>query len=100
MNCRDRKQSKGIGAGVYDNTLTVEIEAGASGLATPEDLRKILADVEKAVAVDETWGELAGTTEVGDDDINVEEDEKRIGGARMMLTVEYTTVRGDPLTRA
>lgn len=99
MNCRDRRQTKSFGAGIYDNSLTVEIEAGVLGRAAPEDLRKILADIEKAIAVDETWGQLAGTTEIGDDEMNLEEDEQRVAGARMILTVEYTTLRGDPFTR-
>ncbi len=100
MNCKDRRQAKSLGAGVYDNSLEVEIEAGISGPTTPEELRKISADIEKAVAVDETWGQWAGTTEIGNDEINLEEDEKKIGFVRIALTVEYTTIRGDPFTRA
>lgn len=99
MNCRDRRQTKSFGAGIYDNFLTVEIEAGVSGMVSTEDLRKILADIEKAIAIDETWGQLAGTTEIEDDEMNLEEDEQRIAGARMILRVEYTTLRGDPYTK-
>jgi len=100
MNCKDRTSEKAPGCGIYENSLPVEIEASVSGSASPEDIRKILADFEKCVGVDETWGGLALATDIDGDDISVEQNENKIGLARVMMTIEYRTARFDAYTQA
>lgn len=100
MNCRDRTSEKTLGCGIYENSLPLEIEASVSGSASPEDIRKILADLEKAVGADETWGGLALATDINSDDVSIEQNENKIGLARVMMTIEYRTARFDAYTQA
>ena len=56
LTYRDPKEQRELGCGIYDLTLPLEIEIAST---TPAQVRKCLADLEKAVHVDPTWGGLA-----------------------------------------
>ena len=100
MNCRDKSPEKELGCGVEDNILPIEIEAGVSGSTTPAELRKIVADINKAIGVDETWGDLAQTTDLKEDSISLTQNENKVGLVTLTMTIEYTLVRFDDYTLA
>ena len=74
-------------------TLTVELILQALGVTAPAILRKLIADVEKAIAVDNTWGGIAIFTSVMTivDTFDVEHKDRRIGACRARFTVLYRT---------
>lgn len=94
--CRDGDSKK------YDETvgevireLPVEITVIlASGATTPDELRAVLADVYKAIAVDVSWGGLAQDTAIPNiDNMTVEQGEKIQGGASVTISILYSTNR-------
>lgn len=76
-----------------DRTLTVELTYHAVGATAPATLRKVIADVEKAILVDYTWGGLAIFTSPVDivDTFDMEHQERRVGACRARFTVLYRT---------
>ena len=76
-----------------DRTLTIELVLQALGVTAPAILRKLIADVEKAIAVDYTWGGLAIFTSVMNivDTFDVEYKDRRVGACRTRFTVLYRT---------
>ncbi len=86
--------------GNVDNTLLVEVTAlAAKGSTSDEQIREMIADVIKAVGVDETWGDLAEFTLLPSASMEVEQLEKKIFGAQVDLRIEYQTARFDPFGR-
>ncbi len=94
---RDATESKVEGCGVDEMTLPVEVEIDST---SPEQIRKCLADLEKAIQVDRTWGQLAIHTKLETSAMGVEKKEKVFVASKILMAVEYQTVMGDPLTRA
>jgi len=76
-----------------NRTLTVELTLQALGVTAPAILRKLIADVEKAILVDNTWGGLAIFTSVMNvvDTFDVEHKDRRMGVCRTTFTVLYRT---------
>ena len=76
-----------------DRTLTVELILQTLGATAPAILRKLIADVEKAILVDNTWGGLVIFTSVMNviDTFDVEHKDRRIGACRTRFTVLYRT---------
>ncbi len=85
----------GIG-GYHESNLNIEVEViCAAGSVTPSTIRKMLADVIKAIGVDATWSGLASSTDPVSDAITIEQNEKIIGGANITFTITYRTKRWD-----
>lgn len=83
--------------GMQNNTLHIEAEVmTASGKTTPEQLRKLQADIYDAIRVDETWGALAQRTILEGDEVVTAEDEKTIGGSLIRFAVAFRTNRLNP----
>lgn len=76
-----------------DRRMTVELTLQAVGTTAPATLRKVIADVEKAMLVDYTWGGLAIFTSPVDisDTFDMDHQERRIGVCRARFTVLYRT---------
>ena len=86
--------------GNVDNILTVEVQALTTQSATSdEQVREMLADVIVAVGADETWGDLAEFTLLPSSPMAVEQLEKKIFGAQIILVIEYQTARFNPYGR-
>ena len=100
MNCKDNSPDKELGCGVEDHVLPIAIEAATSGSTTPTDLRKIIADIEKAIGVDETWGGLAQATDLKEEGISIQQNENKVGLVNLTMVIEYTLVRFDAYTLA
>lgn len=95
---RDAVSGRSVGAGIYDNVLRIEFEIHADSIAT---IRKALADVERAVFVDESWGGLADGSDMGEgENAKVSHLEDKLFRASDFFEVYFRTVRGNPLTGA
>ncbi len=79
-----------------DRLLTIELILQAAGSDAPKQLRKMIADIEKAIKTDGTgitWGGLAIDT----DPINmseafeIEHKERRIGACKLNFIIKYRT---------
>lgn len=78
---------------VQDHLLECEIKlecAGGTALAT---LRQMIADVYRAIAIDDKWGGLAHQTLDGGDRLDVDQEDRKIGGAIITVFVHYRTTR-------
>jgi len=96
MNLKDENVERDYHASGQDGYLmTVSIQAIA---ATIEEIRTILADLEKAIDQDRTWGSLALHSELKINDAEVEHLGKQYFAVRVPLEVYYVTALGDPYT--
>jgi len=93
LTYRDRTEERTAGCGVYDLMMPLEIEMISD---SPAGIRKCLADLEKAVFVDETWGGLAWYTELRTNEMAVEKKEELFSASKIILEIEYQTGRGHP----
>ena len=94
---RDRTESRSPGMGVSENVLSVEIEIYGTSKA---QIREILAQLERAVEMDPTWGGLALDSELYSNAMEVIQLANIFCASHIVMTVEYRTVRGDPYTQA
>lgn len=99
MNLRDRDESRTLGCGIYDRTLSIEIEASVSGSDSPETARLIEADIEKAIFVDDTWDGLAGISDITGSRKEAEQKQNKVAKVRVAMEIEYRTIRGDAYTQ-
>lgn len=90
---RDLVEAKEIGWGYYENKLPIEIEIYG---ITPEQIRQCIADVEKAIFTDDTWGGLAMYSEFNIDEMTIEQKENIFVATRIILTITFRTVYGNP----
>lgn len=79
--------------GQFTHTLGIHIEAIASGSATRADVRKMIADVFKAIGTDDSFGGLVEYTSSPSHEINLEQAEKAIGSGIIRFTVTYRTAQ-------
>jgi len=93
---RDRTETKEPGWGIYENKLSLEIEIYAN---TAAEIRECIADLEVAIFNDETWGGLALITDLDSNDTEIEQKEDIFVASKIMMTVEYRTILGDPYTQ-
>jgi hypothetical protein len=79
----------------YDNwDLYFEIElVCAAGSLTITQVRQIIADVTKAIGVDQTWGALALFTWLQGDEIFMRQEDKKVGGAIINFYVRYRNTK-------
>ena len=63
---------------------------------SPEEMRKALADIEKAMHTDRTWGNLASHTDLLSDESVVEQKENKYFRTSIIMEVQYFTAIGDP----
>jgi hypothetical protein len=76
----------------YTNMLTIEMEIHpAPGVNTIPDAYTLIADVYKAIAVDDRWGGLAEDTTPVDDVIEASQHDRIVGKITLTVRVEYTS---------
>lgn len=74
--------------------LQVEIRIVAKQSSSSDtNARQIIADVEKAISTDDTWGGLAQHTLPLGNEMMVAQDEVTVAGAVIRITVEYLTAK-------
>lgn len=78
------------------NNLIIDFEIKVKSTSTTaQQARKVLEDICKAIAVDETWGGLAEDTFPVSNTIGVEQTDKIAGTAELVIEIEYTTNKWD-----
>lgn len=89
-----------MATGVHFHKMNMEIEVVcAAGTTTPAGAREIIADVVKAIGTDIEWGNLAINTYPGIDEMQVEQNDKKIAGILMRFEIHFRTKEWDPYTR-
>ncbi len=63
---------------------------------SPEEMRKALADIEKAMHIDRTWGNIASHTDLLSDESVVEQKENKYFRTSIIMEVQYFTTIGNP----
>ncbi len=93
---RDRTDQRTEGCGVYEVTMPIEIEISAS---TPKEIRECIAELEKAIHSDKTWGRLALHTKLDTTEMKVDQKLDYYTASKIVMMVFYLTVIGDPYTK-
>jgi hypothetical protein len=96
INIEDRKQADDDtfteDRSLTRHTLSVTIEAAcASGHDSPEEIRKITADIEKVLRLDQTLGGLVEEMSSVGNEMGVAQDESIIAGITMEIEIKYLT---------
>ena len=74
--------------------LQVELVIMGKSAGTSDDLiRQLIADVEQAIGVDDTWGGNALSTEPMGNEIEIAQDGVTIAGALVRITVHFITAK-------
>jgi hypothetical protein len=82
------------------HTLRVEIGLQASSAnITVASLRKMIADVRRAIGIDPQWGGLAINTYYRGHVIDIDQAERVIGGATLRIDIVYRTKEWDDYTQ-
>lgn len=76
--------------------LHIEIEIAARAGSIALDIRKMIADIYKAIKVDIQWGLLAMDTLPEGDSMMIDEGGKLIGGVSIKFIILYRTKEWDP----
>lgn len=83
--------------GYHTHVITMELKiATAKGTTTAKEIRALLADIVKAVGVDQTWGRQAIRTDPMSNEMVIEEVEDIIGGLTVTLAITYQTIKWNP----
>lgn len=87
----ENKESLTFGKNIRKLTIDVVVYA-----VTTAQIRECIADIEKAVYTDETWGGLALSTEFDANEMEIEQLEKYFAATKISIVVNYTTQMNDP----
>jgi hypothetical protein len=94
LNLRDPKRETNQElVNKHQHTLSINCEIA---VAAADTVRKMLADLDKAIGVDRKWGGVAFDTDPGDDSILVAQNGTLITGASYNFTILYRTGSFDP----
>ena len=87
-----------LSAQLYLRTLTIVIGVFAKGTSAVEDVRQLMAQIEKAIGMDLNWEGLAEDTIQQDagEGISVVHKDKKIAGGKLVFEIQYTTERWNP----
>lgn len=78
----------------FNNVIDVELQVKvASGGTTYGEACDIIEDVYRAIAVDDTWGDLALDTQPISDEIEIHQADKIISGILINIQVQYEAVK-------
>jgi hypothetical protein len=95
LNIQDITDDQQVAAedeSLTEHRLTVELKViGKEGSTSDELVREMIADVEQAILVDETWGGIALRTDPVSNAMDVAQDEVTIGGATIVIAIDYIT---------
>ena len=92
LNIFDRKREiERHLSGRHHHQLLVEIVVVALGTATDRDLRAMMADVIRMVGQNRKWGGLAYDTDPVSDEIAIEQEDRKRGGAKLAFLIHFRT---------
>ncbi len=87
---RDPDESTEVKGQHHYNTINFEIEAKVQSATAPDVVRDVIADINKAIGTDPTFGGLAyNVTPVENESIDFEKKDKSFGGVTMKLEISY-----------
>jgi hypothetical protein len=87
------------GLEVFTHHLKIQIVIAATGSTSMAEIRKMLADINKAIGVDLSWGDLALLTErIGDESIS-ETEEDKFSGCQTIVMITFRTRGWDDYTK-
>ncbi len=97
LNLRDAKrETNQVLVNKHEHDLSINCEIAVADGVEAATVRKMLADLDKAIGVDRKWGGIAFDTDPGDDSILVAQNGTTITGASYNFTVHYRTASFDP----
>lgn len=76
----------------YTHKMTVEVIAVVANDTPMPIIRQIIADIDKAIGVDDRWGGLAILTERTGDESGIEIDDKKYAGCRLTMVITFRTL--------
>jgi hypothetical protein len=76
----------------YTHRMTVEIIAVVANDTPMAIIRNIIADIDKAIGVDDRWGNLVVLTERTGDESGVEIDDRKYAGCRLTVVITFRTL--------
>jgi hypothetical protein len=82
--------------GYHYHDLKFEFTIIASGSTAIANVRKALADVIKAIGVDQTWDKLADRTVPVPNEMAAEQADRIVAAFRLTVIVQYRTHKWDP----
>ncbi len=92
LNVFDRKrETERQLSGRHHHKLYVDIVVVALGATTDRDLRAMMADVIAVVGANRKWGGLAYDTDPQSDEIAIEHEDRKRGGAKLSFIVHFRT---------
>ncbi len=100
---RDRSEDDGnatIGGtiGYQIHQLKMELSVFISGSTTPSQARQILADIQTAIGVDQTFGGLADRTDPLSNELEIAHEENEVGRLTVNITITYRTKKWNAYT--
>jgi len=75
----------------FAHKMTLNILVAVQNSTPMAEIRKIIADIDKAIGVDHTYGNLALMTERISDESGVEIDEKKFAGCQIVYVITFRT---------
>ena len=75
----------------HQHLLKFEIDVLVKSNTAPSDVRKLLEDVYKAIAVDDTWNGLAEYTKPMGNEMIIQSQDKAVSGIGIDIEVSYIT---------
>ncbi len=95
VGCDVSQEDVAIGQHGYELTMEAEIVVKA-GATSAIQIRKMIADVIKAIGVDPRWGNLAVRTTPLSDGLKFDQSEKIIAGALLTYSIIFRTTKFNP----
>lgn len=96
--CEIDRENEPLRIHAFKLTMIADVYAGLDDAA--ETVRKVIADIHKAIGVDEQWTvsgtKLALMTEPVIDDMGIEQDENIIAAARVAFVITFRQLRWNP----
>jgi hypothetical protein len=83
----------------FANRMTVIITAAVTSTTPMAQIRKIIADVDKAIGIDQTWGGLALMTERVGDESEATIQEKKFTGCSITVVVTFRNIAWNDYTQ-
>ena len=83
----------------FSHKLMVEIDALVNDDTPVETVRKIIADIDKAIGIDDQWGGIALLTERVSDQFRVELKERVYAGCKVVVVITFRTKGWDDYTQ-
>ena len=92
VDVQDRSETiQELSGAKWDRRMAVEIHVQYPGTTSDTSCRELIEDVYKAIGTDRTWSGNAIDTAAVSDEMETEQEERRVTGARIVIEVLYRT---------